>query len=39
MNFIINQIFVENSIKYVIIRDNSLTSIALEKDLFKYNCS
>jgi hypothetical protein len=39
MNFIINQIFVENSIKYVIIRDNALTSIALQKDLFKYNCS
>ena len=39
MNFIINKIFVENSIKYVIILGNTLTSIALQNQLFQYNGS
>jgi hypothetical protein len=39
MNFIINQIFVENSMKYVIIRYNVLKSITLQKHLFKYDGS
>ena len=39
MNFIINKIFVENSMKYVIIRDNALKLITLQKHLFKYDGS
>jgi len=39
MNFIINKNFVENSIKYVIIRDNALKSIPLQKYLFQYDGS
>ena len=39
MNFILNQIFVENSMKYVIIPDKALKSIPLQKYLFQYDGS
>jgi hypothetical protein len=34
MNLVIKQIFVENSMKYVLIPDNVLKSIPLQKQLF-----
>jgi len=39
MNFIIKIYFVENSIKYVLIPDNVLKSMPLQKDLFQYDGS